>query len=305
MLRIIPYTDVGRRSIRSVRKAQRVPKAPLKEKTVNIRRSLASCCALALACAALAQPVTLALYRNKNTGRPTLDRIGPNGQVLSKTVLSRLFPADATTFAVGPALGLAANPGAVAAAYISRGVIWVLEFINGAGRAVRADTVNNSSKQYALCGIANFDGDAYSEVIYRELPFGPILTVGPTGYDSLDLSTVDLGTYTTPVGVVDADGDGDPDLVMQDPATKKTKDLFFEGRVAVKLRETPFNAFLDLRSWVGVSDVDGNGTADLFTRKEGFDTRILFRQGVSRLGQPVDLEGDRFRELLAVGQYSK
>ncbi|HEY0868428.1 MAG TPA: hypothetical protein VGE01_13665 [Fimbriimonas sp.] len=245
------------------------------------------------------------LAQNKTTTRGVVYHLDAAGAVNQKIVLNQLLPTDASSYAIGEmgrdsqgfevAYTTFGNEGIVLQRYTADGQMWD-----------RQEFFDFSGVRTEVLGFCDFNGDGNAEmVVFRPETFSfntYQLGVGGNRFlIDLDVRGIDFGTYIQPIGVSDLDGDGDCDIEMVDPNTQKVKDLFFEGKKAVQLRQTAFNSFLILSEWVGVADVDHNGSGDLFAWKEGYDLKVVFRDGLQRMGTAVLIPNTRFQRILAVG----
>jgi hypothetical protein len=261
-----------------------------------------------LVCAASSMAAGWILKQNKATGRGLVSHVADNGSVDVTVVLNRILPSDATSWAIGE---FGADSQGFDIGFTNADTqLWVWRFTLDGKLWDKVFLGNFTGTATQMVGFADFNGDDNGElVVYRpEVLTFTNFQIGVGGnVESFQLDTtgVDLGTFITPVGLGDMDGDGDPDINMMDPNTMVAKRLYFQDKVATKIARTGFNAWLRNAQWVGSFDVDQNGSPDFFAWREKFDLRLVMTQGVERFGQTIVIPDTMFNTILAVGGAQK
>ncbi|MGE3801371.1 MAG: FG-GAP repeat domain-containing protein [Candidatus Kapaibacterium sp.] len=101
------------------------------------------------------------------------------------------------------------------------------------------------------------------------------------------------GLDLTRIGLMDIDGDGDPDLFAMNISERLR---FYRNEGGTLFRREVLTGWesAPLRSWFRLSDIDGDGDADLFTSGERSEL-LLLRNNGSNLS-PLLAEGDTVRQ---------
>jgi hypothetical protein len=263
-------------------------------------------CALVLTAVSFATSATLALYRNRNTGKVAIDIISGTGEVTTKVAINQPILQDLTSVVVGPTLYPLDYPTArydVTYNSPSSSLGEKSTEFDANGKWVNYTVSTNRGP---LVGIGDFDNNGVPELIFHIVSANRYGGMERGASFSLATSSVTQGTYTDPIGICDADGDGHPDIIFRDPATNFVKAMLFSGRTATAMEATAFDPTPYMPAgWkiVGVSDIDGNGTPDLFVRGPNLldPIKMIFRLG-NTVTQVKKLTGSQTRDILAIGQ---
>jgi hypothetical protein len=164
--------------------------------------------------------------------------------------------------------------------------IWYLYHMNGRNRVNDADTGSiaiSTEAAWQTAGVADFNGDGQADVLVRDTGTGQWYLYALNGRTILDAGAsggvpmaADLAWQ--PVGIADFTGDGKADVLLRNTGTGQWYLDALDGRTIQGGGATggvPMAADLNWQA-VGVSDVSGDGKADVLLRNSSTGLWYLY-----------------------------
>jgi hypothetical protein len=183
-----------------------------------------------------------------------------------------LLPTDGLSFAIGHLADEVSGGFSTVAMQYPNG-IFVSNYAADGTRSQRKKYVTPDN--YRVVGIADFNANGINEVVMMDGVSGKFrcFEIDAAGVASnkftlgVNLASAfsDFAGYNNPIGVADADGDGHPDLLIQN-ASSFVRYAYFNGKDFTALSSgwldpTTIPGFSSLR---GFTDLDGDGYGDIF-----------------------------------------
>ena len=174
----------------------------------------------------------------------------------------------------------------VVRSYLDRGAALAVIKIQADRLAIVAETpaLGRSNRWLNPVGVADFDGDGQNEIALVETPhIGGVLKLYRWREDRLLLVASFAGVSNHAIGsralalsaVLDANGDGVPDLLIPDQSHRRLLILTFTGGHLAEIAAIPHPH--RIVTDIAVADLDGNGKADaVYALADGTVVALLF-----------------------------
>ncbi len=162
--------------------------------------------------------------------------------------------------------------------------------IGSNGQAIWEHLYDNAAGTFRIFGAADYSGNGYGDVyLYdpgRQIVATPLLTSSLAGVFSSPTVKAVLGIAPTPHAVGDINGDGHPDIILEDSIGNTWAYEMNGTTIAAQcgLPGAPGYATSDVWQLVGAADFDGDGNADLVWQdpQNLANMRVWYMSGCSR-----------------------